>query len=433
MSLHAWFTNDDVEVTPGTTLVLPLRIQNLEDTDETVAILPTGPASSWMSLPTHEITVASGSVKAIDIMVTPPELPTTNAGPTTVALRIIPQDERLDLAVETTIDVLAFDDRRIVALQPVQRARRRATYEFMVENQGNSMASCRLRLVDVTDRVDGSFTPPAVGVAPGESSLVQLRTKAAHGIFRRSTRTLDFEVEADQQGHTVARSSFALVQPPTISARLITALVILALALGAAAAAWYGVVQPEIQDAAASEVDRLIDQAAATPNSDQSAATGSTPAAEPSAEPSDTEPPDNSENGPSATDTVATDTSSTTTKPTEPVGVPDFIRLKVEAPLTQTADASFTIRKNQSFDLTDVRIENAFNDIGVATLLINGEEVFLWSLENIRGSHFEPSITQIRLKGGDNVTFSVRCDSISDPFRSTCTNAVNVGGLKYRR
>jgi hypothetical protein len=50
-------------------------------------------------------------------------------------------------------------------------------------------------------------------------------------------------------------------------------------------------------------------------------------------------------------------------------------------------------------------------------------------LQNIRGQFFEPRITQIRLQPGDNLTFSVRCDVIGDPTKSTCTNAINVGGL----
>jgi hypothetical protein len=78
--------------------------------------------------------------------------------------------------------------------------------------------------------------------------------------------------------------------------------------------------------------------------------------------------------------------------------------------------------------MTDVRIENPFNDRGVATLLVNGEQVFIWSLENVRGAVFEPRITPIRLQPGDIVAFSVRCDEIGDATRGTCTNAVNVGG-----
>lgn len=412
MSLHAWFTNDEVAVQPGSTLILPLRIQNLGDNEEIVAVLPAGPASSWITIPAVELVVPAGSVRGVDLEVKPPELPTTNAGPTTVAVRIIPQDERVELSVETTIDVLPFDLRRVVALQPVLRSRRRATYEFMVENEGNNMASCRLRLVDLTDRIDGSFDPPAVGVAPGESSLVQLRAKTIRRRFRRSTSTLEFEVEAEQQGHTPARSTFALVQPPTIPMVLLGRLLLLLALLGAAVAAWYWVVQPAIEDAAADEVDRLVAESAAAAEEEAEAAALTTVAEEPP-----------------QPETVAPDEEP---QEEEPEGEPDFLRLKVEPGLTQTEDASFTVPDDEVFDMTDVRVENPFNDSGLATLMVNGEEVFVWSLENIRGSLFEPSITQKRLVGGDNVTFSVRCDAISDPFRSTCTNAVNVGGLVYR-
>ena len=80
------------------------------------------------------------------------------------------------------------------------------------------------------------------------------------------------------------------------------------------------------------------------------------------------------------------------------------------------------------FDLTDLRIENSNGDAGRAALLVNGEEAFVWSLVNIRGSLFEPNITQIRLEPGDNLTFSVRCDVVGDPALATCFNAVNIGG-----
>ena len=77
-----------------------------------------------------------------------------------------------------------------------------------------------------------------------------------------------------------------------------------------------------------------------------------------------------------------------------------------------------TLADGGVFDLTDIRVENPYNDRGIATLLVNSEPLFIWSLENIRGSFFEPRITPIRLDPGDNVTFSVKCDEIGDAGRS---------------
>jgi len=115
-------------------------------------------------------------------------------------------------------------------------------------------------------------------------------------------------------------------------------------------------------------------------------------------------------------------------EPDDAAGTPTFLRLAVTPALNETADLAATIPDGEDFELTDVRIENPGNDSGVATLLKNGEAMFVWSLDNIRGQYFEPRITPIPLAAGDNITFSVKCEAIGDATKSTCTNAVNVGG-----
>ncbi len=115
-------------------------------------------------------------------------------------------------------------------------------------------------------------------------------------------------------------------------------------------------------------------------------------------------------------------------RPSSEDGEPAFFRLSVTPPALEIADAVFTVEDGMLFDLTDLRIENTNGDAGRAALLVNGEEAFVWSLENIRGSYFEPNITPIRLEPGDNLTFSVRCDVVGDPALATCFDAVNIGG-----
>jgi hypothetical protein len=104
------------------------------------------------------------------------------------------------------------------------------------------------------------------------------------------------------------------------------------------------------------------------------------------------------------------------------------LRLTVAPAVGATADVAASIPEGELFDLTDVRIENAANDTGTATLLRNGDPLFVWSLANIRGQFFEPRITPIRLLPGDNLTFSVACASIGDAAQTTCTTSVNLGG-----
>ena len=394
VSVQAWFAHDEIEAVPGSTLVLPLTIQNLGDSTESYTVVPAGLAASWTTVSRGNLTLFGGSQEVVEIEVSPPMLPTTTAGPTSIAIRIIPAGEADDAMVtETSITIAPFDDCRVVPLQPIQRARHRATYEFMVENHGNTVASCRLHLIDSTNRIDGDFDPPAVGVAPGAASLVRLKVRAQRGALRRASRTLEFDVEAGRQGHPPVTQSMALVQSPTIPADTIARSVAAIVVVAGLVLAWFGLVQPAIEDAVADEVARRT--VSASPD-------GSLP-----------------------DDPTPTTTPGATVTPDSAV-TPSFFRLAVDAPLTQTADQSTTMP--QRLDMTDVRIENPFGDRGVATMLVNGEQVFIWSLENVRGSVFEPRITPIRLEPGDIVAFSVRCDEIGDPNRSTCTTAVNIGG-----
>ncbi|MGB0112369.1 MAG: hypothetical protein WBP59_04040 [Ilumatobacteraceae bacterium] len=397
MSVQAWFSNDEVSLAPGSTLTLPLTVHNLGESTESYTIVPAGLTASWTSVSRGNLTLFGGSQEVVDITVTPPELPTTSSGPTAISIRVIPLGDSDDAVVaEATVSIEEFDDCRLVPLQSVQRARHRATYEFMVENHGNTVASCRLHLVDTSNRVDGDFDPPAVGVAPGGASLVRLKARASRGVFRRATRTLDFEVEAGRQGHPPVATDMALVQSPTIPGVAIARAAAVAALLGGLVAAWFGVVEPTIEDAVNTEIDQRVSEFAVS--------SASTPNGAP-------------------TTTAVTDAGTTDVETT-----PGFFRLSVAAPLTQTADQSTTMVDGEVFEMTDLRIENPFNDKGVATLLVNTEPVFIWGLDNVRGSYFEPRITPIRLQPGDNVTFSVKCDEIGDATRSTCTNAVNVGG-----
>ncbi|MEL6890116.1 MAG: hypothetical protein AAFP84_00855 [Actinomycetota bacterium] len=407
MSVQAWFSNEEVELEAGSSITLQLSVQNLGERTESYTIVPSGLTANWVNVERGNVTLFAGSADVIDVEVAPPQLPTTTAGPTVVGVRIIPTDEPdASVNAETTLDIQPFDDRRIVALHPVVRARRRASLEFMVENHGNGLASCRLRLVDPSGRIDGSFDPPAVGVAPGGSSLVRFRAKARSGLFRRSTRTLDFEVEAEQPGHDPASESFALIQPPTISAAGVGRVAAVLAVVGGAIAAWFGLVRPTIEDRAEEAVDDEVvrfQDAIDELGADIDLAAG----------PSDT------------------DDDSDSSGPALEAGDPEFVRLAVTPVLAETQSDSFSVAEGRLFDLTDVRIENTNDDSGRASLAVNGDEVYVWSLENIRGALFEPRITPIRLRPGDNVTFTVRCDNVGSPSVGTCASAVNLSGRSF--
>ena len=47
VSVHAWFSNDELSLAPGDTLTLPLTVHNLGDETESYTIVPAGLTASW--------------------------------------------------------------------------------------------------------------------------------------------------------------------------------------------------------------------------------------------------------------------------------------------------------------------------------------------------------------------------------------------------
>ena len=201
MAAQAWFSRSDIEVVPGTSAVFQLTIVNLGDTTESFSLAPVGLAAGWTTIRPGSVTLFGGSQEVVDVEVHPPLLPSTTAGPTALTVRIVPQSDPDDVgSSETTLQVGPTYTRRLHMLQPALRARRSAVYEMMLENQGNTQASCRLHLLDPTGRVDGDFDPPAAGVEPGASSLIRLKVHATRLQWERRSRTVQFTIDADQPG-----------------------------------------------------------------------------------------------------------------------------------------------------------------------------------------------------------------------------------------
>jgi hypothetical protein len=404
VSVQVWFAQDDASVRPGESASLALAIENVEDRTETYTIIPAGLTAAWTSVTRPNVTLFGGSRDVVEVVVRPPAIHSTSAGPTALAVRVIPQSRPDEAMVaETIIGVNAFDDRRITMLQPVQRARRRATFEFMVENHGNNLASCRLHLVDATRRVDGSFDPPAVGVAPGSSSLVRLKLRTRRSSFRRAERQLDFEVEAAEPDHDPAAGRATLIQPPTIPLRpAAQSLALAALAL-AVVAAWFGVIRPELREAADEAVEDRLGELQVGSTVPPAAATQSV-----------TSVP--------ATEVVG--------DPEVPEGEPVSYRIAVDAGVTQERSESLTVPPDARFEMTDLVLQNPNGDLGTAQLLRNGELLYTFNLsEMVSANEFQPRVSPLPFSPADNIVLSVNCEAAGQPAGTGCQIAVLMGGV----
>lgn len=405
--MQVWFSQEEISVRPGESTSLSLAVENVGDRTASYTVIPAGLTAAWTTVTRPNITLFGGSRDVVEVVVRPPAIHSTTAGPTALAVRVIPQDEPEEgVVAETIIGILPFDDRRITTLQPVQRARRRANYEFMVENHGNNLASCRLHLVDASNRVDGSFDPPAVGVAPGSASLVRLHLRAQGAFLRRAERQLDFEIEATEPDHEPAVGRATLIQPPTVSARSVGRLLAAALAVAAVVAAWFGVIRPELREAASDAVDERIDELQLTVEPSGSVPATTAPIAD---------------GTPTAEDTAE----AVTDEPGEPVSY----RITVDVGIGNNRSESISIPPDSRFHLTDVVPQNPNGDLGTAQLLRNGDILYEWDLGSmVSANEFQPRITPIPFAPSDNIVLAVDCAVAGETTGTGCQISVLLGG-----
>ena len=82
-------------------------------------------------------------------------------------------------------------------------------------------ASCRMRLVDPTGRLEADFEPPAVGVDPGRHGAgARPACTPRQRQWERRRRTLPFRIDAEQTGAPTVGASGTLVQTPMLPERL---------------------------------------------------------------------------------------------------------------------------------------------------------------------------------------------------------------------
>jgi hypothetical protein len=413
MAAQAWFSSGDVAVAPGhtpvapgTTTVLQLTVVNLGDTTDSFVLTPVGMPAAWTTIRPATITLFGGTQEVVDVEVSPPLLPSTPAGPLALTVRVVPQGDPDDIAsAETSLVIGESFDRRINMLQPALRGRRGATFEMMLENKGNTLASCRLHLIDPTGRVEADFDPPAAGVEPGASTLVRARVRAKGVQWERRSRSIPFRIDADQPGSPTASASATFVQAPVVPEHVWTRVVGTALVLGLATIGWFGLVKPAIRSAADDAVAKT------TP-----VATTVAPGNTANSVPGNTTPPGNA-----PTTTVA---QGGPTVEGAIVNVP----LPVSVKQGQTGANQYTVPAGKRLRITDLVIQNPQLDQGTLVVARGDSALFTYSLTNMFNDVDRPLVTPIELAAGEQLVVTVSCVGVGDQTATTCAPKVLLSG-----
>jgi hypothetical protein len=399
------FTDEYRRVRPGDSCTLTLSVINLGPTEASWAIMAIGMSANWVKVQAPTVTLGSGASIPVAVGFEPPESPTTAAGATEVLVKLVPLSDPTDevTTAETLVDIDVFDRREINTLQPIRRGRRRAVFEFLLTNNGNASANCRLSLVDPTGRVDGSFDPPATGVAPGASSLIRFRARAVGPAARLSDRELPFRVEAVEPDRATVSTHATMVQIPVIPPGSLARLAVVA-ALGiAATVAWFGLIRPEVRSVAQRVVDERVSQLAEN--------AGSTRAPSPAPQ-----------SGGDPLEIIIDQSTGVETIPIAP-------RLEVTTTVGGVGADDYRVPDGYRFDIVDIVLMNPNGDLGRATLLRNDEIIYEWDLSLMSmPNEYQPRQSPLPIDPGATVAMRISCEGAGSMDSDGCQIAVLLGG-----
>lgn len=418
MTVQATFQRDSIELVPGRPATLRLTITNLDSESGSVTITPAGLPASWCTVTPPTLTLLRGAHEQVELHVTAPQLASTAAGPTLLTVRVVCLDTPDDFAEATIVlDIAEVRDRRLLLLQPALRGRRTANYELMLENRGNTQASCRMRLVEPTNRLQAEFDPPSVGVEPGATALVRAKLHATKGQWERRERNIPIQFEAGEAGVTTTATTGTFVQAPMFPTRVFARLLALLAVAGLVTVGWFAVLRPQIRRAADDAVTKRLPAAVEAPTTSVDPSSTSQP-----------EGPSTTVTGPSGAPPTTVAAPTVTTVTTANAGQALSKRLAVSVAPGQTDQATYDVPAGSVLRLTDVVLQNPNFDRGEATLA-RGEEVLLtWGIDNLPVFVSTPLVTPIELQPGDRLVFTVSCTGVGGGSTGTCTPALLVSG-----
>ncbi len=380
----------EVIVSPGADETVRLTVRNLGSAPGSFSLVASGFVQGWTVIDPPLMTLPPSGEGTATLSLRPPRHWSVPAGSSPLVIRIVSGDIDDDVTiVEGTVSVLAFDERRLSLAQSVQRAKRTAEYDVVLENLGNARAAVRLALSDPGARLRGDFAPPSIGVDPGQSAVSRLRVRSTRRRWRRGPRLVPFTVEASQDGHHPATTGGTLFQVPLVAGRTLSRIVALLAIGGALAGAWFGLFRPAIDEAA----ERAVADWAVTQT------TMSTPAV----------------GGPA------------TSIPNGERGEPFAVRLVTEALLGGQAVQSYTVPDGKRLQITDVLWQNPNDDRGRLALLRNSVSLYEISLANFT-DYAQALISPYVFGPGESVNLQLSCTRIGSAEAGTCSVAVTLTG-----
>jgi hypothetical protein len=242
-------------------------------------------------------------------------------------------------------------------------------------------------------------------------------------MWRGTPLTVPFTVTVRPQDSTPVVLPGTYVQRPVLPSWLLKALLALLVLLLLLAALWFWLLRPSIQAAAkeavgapaqqAQEQADAAQQAASAAKQDQAGAASAAKSADDSAAAAK-----KLVEGPTPPKTTQANFSG---------------RLDIQQGVGPAKTDSYPVEANNSFNLTDLVLENTQGDSGLLTVLIDERVVLTQALESFRTTDYH-FVTPFTVNAGSKLILKAQCNAPGKPPNTNpaplqCNNAITFGGV----
>ncbi|HSS08853.1 MAG TPA: hypothetical protein VLL25_03155 [Acidimicrobiales bacterium] len=425
MGVSASLQNNELEVPPGSEVTTDLRVRNSGSVVDQFTFQPLGAASGWMEVDPPTVSLFPGAEETARLKFRPPKAPTSAAGPTPFAVRVLSREDPEGSVVEEgTITVEAFDDRSMEILPKTARGRRSARFDLAFDNKGNVRAAPRLGGIDPEEELRFDFSPPALNVAAGAAQFSRLKARPSKRFWKGPPKTHPFQVVAEEDGKEPLVTDASMLQEAVLPPWFWTAVALTAAAIIALVILWFTVFKPTIKSTAkdavkapVTDLNKRLDAAGIPP-------VGTTTTTKPGGGAGSGSGAGTSSGG-TGTSGGGTGTSGGGALSGTPT---DFRVAPGNAPPAGTDTASHAIPAGQAFSLTDLVLENPNGDTGTITIMRGAETLFSSALQNFRDLDFH-FVAPYVFTGPNSFTVVVTCTTPGSGA-PRCTPAVSAAGFQ---
>ncbi len=415
-----------IEVVPGETTTVDVRVRNTGQVVDQYDLDVLGDITSWVAVRPASINLLPGAEETVTLTFTPPRSSAAPAGEATFALRVLSHEDTAGSVIDEAVVVVApFVDIAAELVPRTSRGSRKGRHELAVDNAGNQPTMVEIRMLDPDRLLEFRIDTSRLDTDPGTATFVGLQARPAKRFLRGPNKTLPFEVVVIPEGGEPQNIPGSLLQEAVLPKWLMVAALFAVAGIVMLTALWFTVIKPEVRstakEAVQQETTKLAESiaavqseaaAAAADAEEAKAAAGLGPGgADPGAgEPTPT--PTAEPRGPAEAAFAPTATDLRITTEAEPNTAGEFTTFTSEPP------------EDKLVWVSDMVLQNPRGDSGILQVRRGEDVLFEVGLDNFRDLDYH-FIQPVRFSQDQAIVVAVDC---RNPGTTVCTPAVYFTG-----